>query len=437
MQTAAALQKREKQKTPDSAGSVVQKKSMLEPEEHPEKSGVPLFLQRSILCNLGVKASSHVQKHTPVTRKPVESRSLHSPLVNLQHSLGNYAYGRMIQTKLKIGEPGDIYEQEADRVADHVMRMPESRVQRRSGLEEEEEEMIQPKPLGVLQRQCEGCEEEELIQPKPIGAGAREISTDMGSEINSLKGGGQPLSQTERDFFEPRFGYDFSHVRVHTDAGAAASACAIDARAYSIGENIVFGSGQYSPSTIRGKQLIAHELTHFIQQSSSPLHRNQKNKPNIVRTDSPNYPSIITHSPGMSVQCAAPAAVGVAALLKACVLGALAGALIDLGFQHAKNLWWRFRDRTTQAIDYCMVLLSAALGCVGGMVAARWLGPWLDAQLGPKLGGVSGSLLGKILIWLSVRASLTPPRWVIKQLLALGCITDEEADIIGGGRQND
>ncbi len=220
MQTAAALQKREKQKTTDSAASVVQKKSVLEPEEHPEKSGVPLFLQHSILCNLGVKANSPLQKHTPVIQKPVESQSPHSPLVNIQRSLGNYAYGRMIQAKLKISEPGDIYEQEADRVADQVMGLPEP----------------------ALQHQMDSKKEENLITTKPLadkvkrftGNSSPELSDEFESKLGSLRGRGSAIPDSLRSYMEPRYRADFSDIRVHNNSESAGLARSVNAQASTI-----------------------------------------------------------------------------------------------------------------------------------------------------------------------------------------------------------
>ncbi|NIM03669.1 DUF4157 domain-containing protein, partial [bacterium] len=83
--------------------------------------------------------------------------------------------------------------------------------------------------------------------------------------MNTIKGGGQPLSESTRSFFEPRFGADFSQVRVHTDPHAAKTAQAINARAFTTGKDIVFNSGQYSTGTSSGKRLLAHELTHVVQ----------------------------------------------------------------------------------------------------------------------------------------------------------------------------
>jgi hypothetical protein len=85
-----------------------------------------------------------------------------------------------------------------------------------------------------------------------------------------LSGGGQPLPRSARDFFEPRFGFDFGHVRLHTDAKAAESARAVNAQAYTVGHDVMFAAGQYKPGTMNGNRLLAHELTHVVQQSWSP-----------------------------------------------------------------------------------------------------------------------------------------------------------------------
>ena len=193
----------------------------------------------------------------------------------LQRTIGNQAVQRLIksgalQAKLRIGQPGDVYEQEADRVADEVMRMPE--MQRQVEPEEEEEEILQTKPLvdqitPLVQRQVEEEEEEEeMLQAKSKEDVTPEVSNDLESQINAIKGGGRPLAESERAFFEPRFGVDFGDVRLHTDALADESVRAMNARAFTLRNDIVFGEGQYSPGTIIGKRLLAHELTHVIQQ---------------------------------------------------------------------------------------------------------------------------------------------------------------------------
>jgi hypothetical protein len=89
---------------------------------------------------------------------------------------------------------------------------------------------------------------------------------NLTAQVNSLKGNGRPLSKEERSYFEPRFGYDFSRVRLHMDGRAAEAARAMKARAFTTGREIVFGAGQYAPGTEAGRRLMAHELTHVVQQ---------------------------------------------------------------------------------------------------------------------------------------------------------------------------
>ena len=183
-------------------------------------------------------------------------------ILHLQRTIGNQAVQRLfqsgaIQTKLKFGQPGDKSEQEADRVADQVVGMPDSNVSRK-----EDEEEVQTKPVTdlitpVAQRQVEE-EEETAIHAKGI--------PNLESNINDLRGGGRPLDSETRSFFEPRFGYDFSGVRLHTDSNAAETAKSINARAFTLGSDIVFGSGEYRPESSQGKRLLGHELTHVVQQ---------------------------------------------------------------------------------------------------------------------------------------------------------------------------
>ena len=195
-------------------------------------------------------------------------------LLALQQTHGNRYVQRVvsgIQAKLRIGQPGDVYEQEADRVADAVMRMPERGVQRQVD-EEEEEEILQTKPLvdqitPLVQRQVEEEEEEEMLQAKSREDATSEVTNGLESQINAIKGGGQPLAESERDYFEPRFGYDFGQVRVHADKQAAEAARAVDAKAYTMGRDVVFGARQFEPGTSEGRRLMAHELTHVIQQN--------------------------------------------------------------------------------------------------------------------------------------------------------------------------
>jgi hypothetical protein len=218
-------------------------------------------------------------------------------ILQLQQTLGNRRVQRLIksgtvQPKLKIGKPNDKYEQQADRMADKVMRMPDKPLaqrqedeqkeevrtqllQRQEGEQEEEKEEggegVQPK---LIQRQeGEGEEEKEDggggVKAKAAPGGALKVTPKVESAIKAMKGGGQPLQDSTRAFFEPRFGADLSQVRVHTDSTAAETAQAINAKAFTTGKDIVFNSGQYSPDTSSGKRLLAHELTHVLQQKGS------------------------------------------------------------------------------------------------------------------------------------------------------------------------
>ena len=187
-------------------------------------------------------------------------------ILYLQRTIGNQAVSRLmksgaLQAKLRIGQPGDVYEQEADRVADEVMRMPEPEMQRQVD-EEEEEEILQTKPL--------------VDQITPLVQRQVEVTNDLESQINAIKGGGRPLAESERAYFEPWFGADFSRVRVHTGAQAAESAQGVNAKAYTVGQDVVFGAGEYAPATTAGKRLLAHELTHVVQQGCDAGERIQR-----------------------------------------------------------------------------------------------------------------------------------------------------------------
>ena len=299
-----------------------------------------LLQRKSALCNTpGLVEDSGRDKEKPTFQRssvdqagtttvpPIVPRFGHDFSKVSVHSTGL----GMIQAKLKINEPGDPYEQEADRVADAVMRMPEnaavsgqvpairtnsaSFMQRQTideTLDEEEPEELNPFLESVPTRDAVELgeeeeldpflesvpardavelgeeeeltpilesvptgetdefgeeEEEELIQPKSNTGAAPQVTPGIAHDIHSFKGTGQPLPASERTFFEPRFGRDFSNVRVHTDNQAARTAQAINARAFTFGHNVVFGAGEYSSDTLAGRKLIAHELAHVVQQS--------------------------------------------------------------------------------------------------------------------------------------------------------------------------
>jgi hypothetical protein len=186
---------------------------------------------------------------------------------NLSKAAANQVFGKngvslfapgskfSIQPKLTINQPDDIYEREADKVANEVMTMQSPAIQTR------------PLQVSSIQRMCPHCEEEQNMQRKESGNGDITAANELESYVGNLSGGGQTLPEDVRSFFEPRFGYDFGNVKVHTDSIGAKSAQSINALAYTSGNNIIFNEGQYSPNTDSGKSLLGHELTHVIQQT--------------------------------------------------------------------------------------------------------------------------------------------------------------------------
>jgi hypothetical protein len=168
-----------------------------------------------------------------------------------------------------MGQIADPLEQQADRVVDHVMRPPSGA---RGGTRQ---------PASTFEAKPESAQ--------PMG----EASGIVGSVVRSP---GQPLARDTRRFFEERFGQDFSSVQIHSDAAAAASAERVQAIAYTVGSHVVFGAGRYAPHDNGGKRLLAHELTHTIQQGatgrnpaiSPPILQRQPKTPGQTPTNAPS-----------------------------------------------------------------------------------------------------------------------------------------------------
>lgn len=159
-----------------------------------------------------------------------------------------------IQTKLiSIGEPGDLHEQEADRLADQVMSRSGPLSQRPHAADQQEP------------AKSEAHEKQQILRAEFGGDARRTVDESV---IDNL-GSGQQLDSSTRAFFEPRFGYDFGDVRIHSSEAATHSAQRVNALAYTTGTDIMFGAGQYAPSTTAGQRLLAHELVHVIQQSTT------------------------------------------------------------------------------------------------------------------------------------------------------------------------
>ena len=167
-----------------------------------------------------------------------------------------------IQPKLTINAPGDMYEQEADAIAETIMGMQD---------QPGGNSFFQP-AISQVQRKCADCEEEEKkeVQRKARTVGAATVDRALHNYIGGLPGSGSSLPAHVGQFYQQRFDYDFSNVRVHTDTAAIRSAQSINSLAYTTGNNIVFNQNQFAPATATGKRLLAHELTHVVQQNKGP-----------------------------------------------------------------------------------------------------------------------------------------------------------------------
>jgi lipoprotein-anchoring transpeptidase ErfK/SrfK len=167
---------------------------------------------------------------------------------------------------LPIGAANDSFEREADRAAEAVTG--------KTGLDWSISKIGINAPLqrqcacggsSSQEGQCESCKQKKLLR-RATGSSGQAAAPPVLHEV--LGSPGHSLDDRTRAYFEPRFGHDFSKVRVHTDARAAESAHAVNALAYTVGSDIVFGKSLYPPGTASGRNLLAHELAHTIQQSA-------------------------------------------------------------------------------------------------------------------------------------------------------------------------
>jgi hypothetical protein len=183
-----------------------------------------------------------------------------------------------VQAKMTVNKPGDKFEQEADKMADKVMRMeasgkdekiqrtPEEKIQRR-----EDDRIMRKEELQKAEQDKVQKKEDEKIQCKG-GEGASAVAGQTRSAIQSQANGGQSMGAETRSLMESRLGADFGNVRIHSDPEAASLSNQLSARAFTYQNHIFFSRDQYQPGTSEGKHLLAHELTHTIQQGYSEQH---------------------------------------------------------------------------------------------------------------------------------------------------------------------
>ena len=237
-------------------------------------------------------------------------------LLRLGAALGNRATtalvtGRFLQRKLAIGPADDPLEREADRAADRILSARGAGASSAEGADPSPTDGAAARAAaqrtcagcdpghpcaecaadpgaseaarGTVQRLCAGCDEEdELQRDAAAGEAAGAASAAQVESRLGVVGPGHPLSPELRGFFEPRFDHDFGAVRLHTGTTADAAARAARARAFTLGDDVVFAAGEYAPSLGRGRQLIAHELAHVVQQAPGdrePIARRQVGAP--------------------------------------------------------------------------------------------------------------------------------------------------------------
>ncbi len=227
-------------------------------------------------------------------------------ILSLQHRVGNRAVQRLlasrrVQRKLQVGPAEDAYEREADR----VMTMPAPPTPRAPlQRQPEEEEPVRQEP--IAQRKVD--EEEELRAKHLDPRASFEAGSAVEEQLAVQQGAGAPLPHEVRAFMEPRFGADFGGVRLHTDSGAAQLNQELHARAFTHGQDIYLGEGQYAPGTDAGKRLLAHELTHVVQQTGrtqSPAVRRETDLAELPTTkEAP--PKFVSDAPAMNLLAHVP-----------------------------------------------------------------------------------------------------------------------------------
>ncbi len=213
-----------------------------------------------------------MSEHSTMSHQsPIKVAAVANEVIPAQESLKQEIWGEELQhvhlqCKLSIGSTDDPLELEADAIADTVVRMPEQ---------------------NFIQRKCNECEEEDKLQRKPLisfiqrkesSAGAVASDT-VTNQINSSRGSGSSMDGHTLSFMQSRFGTDFSYVKIHTGHESVQMNRELNAKAFTVGNDIYFNEGQYNPNSNEGKHLLAHELTHTVQQSKGVSRKIQRFAP--------------------------------------------------------------------------------------------------------------------------------------------------------------
>lgn len=214
------------------------------------------------------------KSHVRVRPEAKELIPARNPLLDLQQTIGNQAVVRLfesgtIQAKLRVSQPGDADELEADRVAESIVSSAPAAGHAKENVVSSTNEPAVHRKCNCVGggASCPECEEDEVEQAKGIHRKASSLSSgdeSVRADFLQSLGPGQPLETKTRAFMESRFGLDFSEVRIHTDIEAGSAAKTLNAEAFTLGDDIFFGRGTYRPST--SDPLLAHELVHVAQQ---------------------------------------------------------------------------------------------------------------------------------------------------------------------------
>lgn len=238
---------------------------------HPSQSLLSAILSRPkvqlSVANQAVYSLSPVGNHSPERQSPAtaatagaeKSRSANVDVgSDFSRIPVSAAAPPAVQAKRTDDSAEDGFEQEAEQISEQIMRMPDSQAQDScscaAGCPQCKSKPSLQKSPGIQTRRLQGS----AAQTGPIPPAVQEVLATPGTS----------LDEATRSFMGSRFRQDFSQVRVHTDAKAAESAMAMNALAYTVGRHVVFGAGQYAPEKIAGRRLLAHELTHVVQQNS-------------------------------------------------------------------------------------------------------------------------------------------------------------------------
>lgn len=345
--------------------------------------------------------------HTSKTNIHAESSHSSQPISQkadffaFNQPAGNSFFGpATIQPKLTIGEPGDKYEKQADRVADTVVNMPDSgpALQRQAldgeGMiqkQPQDEEKLQMKQDPDLQRKCADCEKEDSLQMKSASMtnSSNTAGDVLSGKLSSRNGTGHKMSDSVQAEMSGKMGADFSGVHIHTGSEAVYMSEALGARAFTYGNDIYFNKGEYQPESKKGKRLLAHELTHVVQQGQN---------------------TTIRKEPASTVT--------IATVLAWCLSGAAVSVLIDQVMQAGGWVYERFTSgRWNIKQNWCKTIMSALFGCVFGMVS----GPLARMIFGE----VAGFSLARLSIWVKqklITAGLTTAAGKWGAIIAkLGC----------------